>query len=58
MFDCRDMRKLLDLWANICNHSQRVAQVITSINGDGHQARGSAIPQLGVNEEGSYHYGL
>jgi len=55
MFDCRDMRKPLDLWANICNHSQRVAPVITSMNGDGHQARGSVIPRLGVNEEGSYH---
>jgi len=51
--DRRDMRKPLDLWLDICNHRCTVVLVITSIQGVDDSQGGSAIPRLGLTEEGS-----
>jgi len=46
-------RKPLDLWADIDNHRRTVTPVITSIQDDDDSQEDSAIPPLGVTEEGS-----
>ena len=45
-------RKPRNMWADICNHRRMVAPVITSIQDIEDSQGGSAVPRLGVTEEG------